>query len=62
MADAWYQLAAIYAMMKREEETFSYIEKALEWGPPDIKNMLENDADFGWLRKSTRWIGLMKEH
>lgn len=49
MADSWYELAGIFALMKKKQETLSNLEQAAKWGGPEMRKKISNDQDFKWL-------------
>ena len=58
--DAWYEMAAIYATTKQEEETIYCLEKAAAWGAQEILIRMRNDADFEWLKSNPKFQSLLR--
>jgi hypothetical protein len=57
--DAWYDMAVIYASIKQETKALDSLEKAVQWGGPEIMARMENDADLAWLHDNVRFQTLL---
>lgn len=62
IADAWYQLASIYAYMKRKDETLKHLKQAIKWGGDETVKKARNDGDFKWLAGDKDFLKLFQSH
>ena len=60
MAPAWYELAAIYAYVKKLDKTLDNLEKAVKFGGRAYANRVKNDPEFGWLGKDKRFKQILQ--
>lgn len=62
ITDAWYQLASIYAYMKRKDDTIKNLRQAIKWGGDDTLKKIRNDGDFKWLAGDRDFQKLLESH
>jgi tetratricopeptide (TPR) repeat protein len=60
MAPAWYELAAIYAYVKKRDKTLDNLEKAVSFGGRAYASRVKKDPEFGWLSKDKRFKQILQ--